>query len=427
MKKNYKIFLYLSIIIVCLVIIGLILVNTVFYDYKGKLNNYLDTYYTAEENNCDNINYLINRYKTNTLNEIIETDINNRIDNYNKEYESIEELDNSKNKIESKISYLLDNISLSIKDKKEGYIVTINNLYDSKVSYIKALNYFSENDYNNAYEYFNNVIKSDSYFNDTTSKIDIMFESVIDNIVDVASNMNVEEALDKAIEGYKNIINYLNEQKENTEFNIMISKKYSDILKHNLNKLKEVYINYAKKLREENKIDEALKLVDEAITILTKNEVDSKELIDLKDEYSKMQPVSMYDMEYVSVGSSFKKELNISDINNDNYPKAISVINSNSSITYNLNKEYKYLDISIAIGKEVNEKKKNYGRLKIYSDNKVIYDSKDITKDFKKKNLNLNVSDCNNLKIEYTTSSSKQTSKSDIMVLVLGDLTLRKY
>ena len=57
----------------------------------------------------------------------------------------------------------------------------------------------------------------------------------------------------------------------------------------------------------------------------------------------------------------------------------------------------------------------------------MIYDSKDITKDFKKKNLNLNINDCNNLKIEYTTSSSKQTTKSDIMVLVLGDLTLRKY
>ena len=432
MKKDYRVFLYLGIIISCLAMISLIFLNTIFYDYKGKLQDSLDNYYSSEENNVDSINSIINRYKNNTsktkvVDDIIESDVNNRIKIFNTIYDTKEQLEKAKDQLLDKLDYFFNNIKLDFSDKKEGYLVSVNNLYESKSNYLVALNYFEENDYNNAYEYFNKVIKSDSYFDDTTTKIDIMFENVIEQITNGLSGITISETVDGAVTSFKNAINYLNEQKDSTKFNLNISKTFSETLKSYLDKLKVAYVNYAKKLREDNKIDEALKIVDEGITILSKNEYDSKELIELKDEYSKMLPINMYDLEYISVGTSFNKDLNIADINNDNYPKAISISNTNGSITYNLNKEYKNLSITLSLGKEVNEKNKNYGKIKIISDNKTIYDSKDITKNFAKKNLKLDVSNCNNLKIEYTTSSSKQTTKSDIIVMVLGDLTLSKY
>ena len=56
MKKRSLIF-YTCGIIITLVIIILILFNTIFYDYKGKLNTYLDYYYSGDINTDNTLTF----------------------------------------------------------------------------------------------------------------------------------------------------------------------------------------------------------------------------------------------------------------------------------------------------------------------------------------------------------------------------------
>ena len=83
--------------------------------------------------------------------------------------------------------------------------------------------------------------------------------------------------------------------------------------------------------------------------------------------------------------------------------------------------------MTINIAKDVVNKNKNYGKIRIYADDKKIYDSSDLTTKFKKNDLNLNIKDIKNLKIEYTISSSKSAGESNIFVALLGNPTLEKY
>ncbi len=41
--KDKKIFIYIALLVIGVVCMTLLLVNTVLYNYKGKVNNYLDT------------------------------------------------------------------------------------------------------------------------------------------------------------------------------------------------------------------------------------------------------------------------------------------------------------------------------------------------------------------------------------------------
>ena len=158
--------------------------------------------------------------------------------------------------------------------------------------------------------------------------------------------------------------------------------------------------------------------------------MDVDELIKLKDEYYKMLPISLTTLEAFNIeGTSLKEELAVFDKDNNNYTRAITVTKTNntSSISYNINKEYKYLNTTVAISKEVSEKNKNYGRIKIIADDKTIYDSQNINKNFKTKELKLDISNINILKIVYNNSNNKVSSKDNVVIALLGNPTLLKY
>jgi len=435
MKKNIKLIFYIILILLLCIFIFFILKNSFLYDYKDKLNDSLKSYYLQEDNDIESIKKIIDRYKTNNkkidnINNILNEFILNSINEYNINYETREDLDNNYNKIISKITYLLDNINLDISSKKDSFISTIDNLYESKINYLEALKYYLENDYNKAYEYFDKVIKSDSYYDDINNKIDAIFNSELKIIEDKVNNEKIKLNDDNQnnLGIYTNILNILKEEKDNTIFDLEKSKTYINLLDETINKLLELYKNIAVNYAENNNYSEALKTINEGIKIITNMSYSAQDLINLKDEYDNMMPVLLTSLNEDINGNSLSEDIAVLDINNKSYPSAIIVKkNNNSSISYNLNKEYVKFKFTIAIGTEVNEKNKNYGRIKIYADNKVIYDSKDITKSFETKDISLNVKDINILKIEYTNSTSKSTSKSDILVALLGNPTLEKY
>ena len=437
MKKTSLIF-YIGGIIITLIIIILILFNTLFYDYKGRLNNYLNTYFNEVNNNLDNINKLVDRYKNNTnkmnsINELLESDVNFRIDNFNKSYNSIEELTNDKDKLLNKFDYFFNNISNSVSliNNKETVTSIINKLFDSKVSYLTAIKYLNENNNNEAYNNFIKVIDKDSYYNDTTLKIDEMFNNEIKSIEDEINNILTINDDTKDIEKinvYKKALEYITNKKKELSFDISKSKTFNSIKENINNKLIELYLNISNEYINNNKINEAINLLNDSINYLNNNELNTVKLIEKRDELNKLQPISLTSIKSVIEGSSIKEELAISDINNDAYPKSITFYKVNkSSITYELNKEYKYLSGIINICKDVNQKKKNYGKITIYGDDKKLYDTGDLDTKYKKKDIKLNINDINKLKIEYTISNSKSINQDNILVALFGNPTLEKY
>ena len=435
MKKNIKLAIGIILIILLCGLIFFFFKNTFLYNYEEKLLNYLDDFYIEENSNISNINNLINRYKNNEkkTNEIYDTvlgNINDRINDFNKEYYNFEILEYDKERLESKTLTLIDSISLDMSEKKDGIVSNINNLYESKLNYLNGKKYFEENDYNNAYECFNKVIKSDIYFNDVNQKIDEMFESELtkleNNINELKNKINNDNQNNLDI--YIKIIGILKDQKDNTKFDISKSKRYTSLADDTVGNLLELYVIVANTYKNQSNFNKASEILASGIKLITSMSYNVDKLIAIKDDIDKMQPTLLTSLQENVEGASFKEEIAILDKNNKSYASAISVYKNNKgTISYNLNKEYKKLKITIAIGKEVDEKKKNYGKVKISADNKVLYDSKDITKDFKTKDLELNISDISTLKIEYLTSSNKVSTKDNILVVVLGNPTLEKY
>ena len=439
MNNKRVLFIDISIIVVALIIIALILFNTIFYNYKNKLNNYLNNYYMSEENNIDDINKLINRYKnnsnrTNNINKLLSEFIDNKLNEFNTTYDSNESLDNNKNKITDKITFICSNINenMDIKENYNHYIKTIDSLYESKVNYLNAINLFNNNNYSDAYESFKNVIESDCYYDDTTKKIDLCFDSEVNNIQADINNLNTlteESSLYDKLDVYKQIFNYLIDKKNNIKFDLTKSKTYSILFNEYANKLENVYIGLAKYLASDNNYDEALNTLLDGVSLLSKGNISVNNLTDLRDEYLKMQPISLTTIEGIKEGENFKEELATFGKDNANYSRSLTAYNlsKKSSITYNVNSEYKYLSFTSSITKEVNEKNKNYGRIKIYADNKVIFDSKNITINYKVTNNKLDISNINSIKIEYNISNGSNTNKNNIAVFIIGNPMLEKY
>ena len=422
MKKTSVIF-YIGGIVITLLIISIILFNTIFYDYKGRLHNYLDTYYTLSDNNIDNINKLFNRYTNNAnklekINEILESDLNYRIEKFNTSYANIDELTETKDKLIDKVNYFFDNISINVSliNNNETVNNIINKLYESKTNYLTALNYYNENNYNDAYSNFIKVIEEDIYYEATTAKIDDMFNNEIKSLEDeVNSTLIIDEntSNNDKLTMYKKALESIINKKKNSSFDISKSKVFNTIKTDINNNLTEIYLNIVNDYTNNGKINDAINLLNDCINYLNNNELDTTKLRSKRDELNNMQPISLTSIKGNINGSSIKEELAISDINNDAYPRNITFYkNDKSSVTYDLNGEYKYLSGIINICKEVNQKKKNYGKIIIYGDDKKIFDSGDLNTKFK---------------IEYNISNSNSINKSNILVALFGNPTLEKY
>ena len=429
--KDKKIFIYITFSVILLVCIFIILFNTVLYDYKGKLNNYLNTYYSDINSNLDDVNKVLDKYNTNNIkidkiHKLIEDDVNSRITLFNCSYDSLDDLNSAKELIINKVSDILDRININ----KDNYLNVINNLYESKVNYLNGLDLFNEGKYNDSYDYLSKVSSSDSYYESSMKMIDESFNKEIEDIKTYIENNKVDDSLktEDKVNKYKEILNYLIEKKNSLKLDLSKSKTYNDILNDIKKNLVKVYEDLALELKSSNMYDKAIDKLNEGIKLLSEIKANATSLIKYKEEMNEMLPISLTELKGNIEGNSIKEELAISDKNNNTYARVLSFYNnSKSSITYNLNKEYKKLKFSINTGSEVNEKNKNYGIIRIYLDNKNVYDSSNLTKNFSKKDLTLELNDKNELKIEYLTSSKSNTSKNNILVGVIGNPTLEKY
>ena len=177
-----------SIILGCVVILfGIfILKNSIFYDYEKSLNASLVSY--PDSKDISKINNILERYQnneiiTNKINKLILNNIDLWIDNFNKDYKNIKDLDSSYNEIKEVIKdYLKESKDKVAKNHETEYYDLIERLYLSKKDYFSGLEYYQNEDFGAAYESFNKVIKIDSSFNLIPPLIDNCINNYLDKI-----------------------------------------------------------------------------------------------------------------------------------------------------------------------------------------------------------------------------------------------------
>ena len=436
---------YIIVITISLLIITFILFNSILYNYKGKLNNYLNDYYaTTSEESLTNINNLINRYKnnkirTNGISSLISSTIDKWINKYNDSYETIDDLSNSYNELTTKITNLLTNLDndLPVINKQDDFLEEMDDLKKSKIAFINGLEYYDNLNCSEAYNEFINVIENDSYYTETREHIDDCISSTLDKItkeVSKLSTINESSTDSEKLIVYKDIYNYLMKVKKESKLALDKSKTFTDLLNEDETNLTNTYVSIAKQLAADNKYTEANTLLDEGIKLLTSGEVNVAALTDLKTAYALMEPVSLTSISSnAKTGEWIKKDVAIIDNNNNTYPKALVFYKgakksyNKNSITYNINKEYKYLTFTVAMGKEITAKSKDTGTIKIIGDNQILR-TINLKSDLSKENINIDLNNINILTFEYTIVYNGDNEFTNPVVnAILGNPMLNKY
>lgn len=437
-RKNI---IYICLIVFFIGIIFLILFHTIFYNYRKELSIFLDNYY-EENTKLEEIASLYRRYKNNskrinTMNLIVDDKVNDWINRFNKNYETKEDIEKeSKFLIEKVNNFALSLPKIdSIWNKKDEAVSKINDLIISKKSYLDGLKYFNDKDYSNAYDGFSKVIKDDSYFDDTTIKIDVCISTSLDIIKNKINELNTigdNTSLERKVEVYKSIVDYLAKTKSEIKFDLTKSRTYIDLEKEYLTDTLKSYGDLAKKRAEEIKYPEAINVLNEGIEYLTNYSKDAKELIELKEEYLEMLPISLTTLEGNKESNLIKTdELALIDNDNHSYANGLTFYNTlksnykKASIIYSLDKKYKYLTGTITAAKDASFT--DIGQVRIYGDDKLIYSSDKITSKFKRKEVNISLNSVSSLKIEFTINYGKKSEGKNEMIAILGNPTLSKY
>ena len=436
---------YIIVLTIALLIIAFVLFSTILYNYKGRLNNYLNNYYqTTSEESLNDINNLIDRYKnnkirTNSISALISSTIDKWINKYNDSYDSEESLNNAYNELVSKIDNLLANLhnDLNVINKKSDYNKEIDDLKASKIAYINGYEYYSNSNCSEAYNEFINVIENDSYYSETREHIDDCISSTLDKINNEVNKLNTisDTSTDQEkLNVYKEIYNYLMKMKKESKLALDKSKIFTDLLNEDETNLTNTYVSIAKQLATDNKYVEANNLLDEGIKLLTSGEVNVASLTDLKTAYALMEPVSLTSItSNAKAGDLIKNDVAIIDNNNNAYAKSLSFYKgpkksyNKNTITYNINKGYKYLTFTIAMGEDITAKSKDTGNIKIIGNNKVLK-SIDLKGSLSKENVNIDLNNINILTFEYTISYNGDSEFTKPVVnAILGNPMLNKY
>src|SRR5574344_1917863 len=340
---------YLIILIVSFLVILFVLFNSILYPYKEVLKVNLNNYYkTGEQTNIDNINKLINRYRNNdnrlnTVESLIKSNIDSWINEYNDNYEDIDSLDNKKEYVTNRITFLIGNLDNNITINKDIYLNEIENLYISKTNYLNAMVYLDDEDYSKAYDYFKQVIENDSFYSISMEQIDKCIESTLNRITNKVLELNVidDNTNDNdKLKVYENIFTYLSEEKNNTN---------TDLINEYVTNLINQYVIIAKNYADETNYQEAVDLINHGIKLLSNGDYNIVSLTDLVSAYQLMLPISLTTLNSTKTGDWINAGTGIIDISNNVYVRGLEFyIGSSKSynknvITYNINGEYKYL------------------------------------------------------------------------------------
>ena len=436
LDKRKKILISIIFIIIIILFILLILKNSIFYDYEKSINDALGKY--PETKDITIINNLLERYQhneanTNKINNLILDNIKKWIDNFNKDYNDKDELEASYNNIKELIKEFTSNTLDKVSGTYEKeYNDLIERLYLSKEAYLEGFSYYQNNDYENAYTKFNEVIKIDSSYNLLPPLIDSCIDNYLNSILKELSpyEEELETTLDKEAT-LKNILSILYKYQNNSKFDLSLSETFKNKESNYINLLKDEYHEALKELIDSEKYEEANTYLEEIKEYFKEYNIDTTDFKEEEDKIIEYLPVSLKTLTPKVSGWWNLDTEEILDKNRNKISDPIILrkgpykeLDTNTLI-YNLDKKYSYLTFDIiSLSNYVKDKTNAY--LKIYTDNKLVYtldyftyNSDSITKTIDLKNIS-------ELKIEAYYNIDNKNESEYIDFLVIGNTKLGK-
>lgn len=428
--KKIKVGIGIAIIIIIATIITLsILLNNPVKKVEDYLTSYYDNY-KEDYNNSELIKIgdilKSNKEKKDTLNSIskqIEKTINNWVKNFNKSYKDEDELTKEYKKLYDVLkeiySYFNGLEYVLTYEEYYDYYEEIYNLYNSKMNYFKAE---EANDDYDKYNYYSKVIEEDSYFEKSQEFVNNYLKEELDTIkketdelIDLGENATNEEWLN----AYISQIEYLEENRYKNSVDLSTTEEYQTIYNNAVKKIVEYTKAYAKDLESNLKTNDVMDMIEKSMDILEYDSDEYNELKDLQTSYEDKLPDSLISKYLVSSTSGTNDSSYKITINDKEYDSYVSFAFKGETVNriYRLNNEYKTFKATIVKGPDWDSDFE--GEIIIYGDDKELYRSGKITKTGEiKSEINIDVTDVDDLKIEFVTDSKPDSWASFYIYLV---------
>ncbi len=418
--KKVKIGIGIAIIIIIATIITLaILLN----NPVKRVEDYLTSYYNNYTEDYGNeelvkIGDILknNKDKESTLESIsnqIQKTINNWVKNFNKSYKNEEALREEYTKLKG----ILDEINryfngleyvLTYEDYY-SYYEEIYELYSSKSNYFSAID--ASDDYDR-YRYYNQVIESDSYYDEAREFVNSYLSEEIDSLkkgAEELTNLKEGATTEELLNAYISQLEYLEENKYQNNIDLSITEDYQNLYNNAVSKIVEYTKAYAEELEENLETNNVMDMIDTSMEALEYNSDEYNELKELKDSYENKMPDSLVSKYLVSQSSGTNDSSYLITINDTEYDSYISFRFDGETLSrvYRLNNEYKTFRATIVRGPDWDADFK--GEIVIYGDDKELYRSGEITKTNEiDPEINIDVTDVDDLKIEFVTESEPE-------------------
>lgn len=208
------------------------------------------------------------------------------------------------------------------------------------------------------------------------------------------------------------ILDYLKDNKYFNNLDLSDSEEFKKLYQEYVSKMIDSLKKYTESLVKEGKIKEAIEVIDSAVSRLDSDSPEYQELNKLKKDYESSLPINILNMYKVSTKGTIESSKYITTINDKEYDSYISYCFSgeNAEVTYRTNKEYKKFMGQIVIGQDWDKDFKV--TVKIYGDDKEIYNL-NITKDSKiNDKFDLDISNINDIRIEFISESGNSSNNN---------------
>ena len=418
--KKVKVAIGIGIILIIGAIIALVILLN---NPVKKVEDYLTSYYDNYHEDYGNKELVkigdILRSKLddeNTLDSIskqINKTINNWVKNFNKSYNSKKDLEKAYEKLKG-ILEEIDNYFngleyvLSFEDYY-NYYTEISDLYESKTNYFYAQ---EENSDERKYHYYNQVIESDSYYDEARKFVNNYLKDELEELRDGASeltDLGEDATNEEMLNAYISKLNYLKDNKIANSIDLSTTKDYQSLY----NETAKSIVDYTKKVAEELdanlETNNVMEVIENSMDALEYNSDEYKELEELKTTYEDKLPSKLTDEYVVSYDSGTSDASYGITIDDEDYDSYVSFRfdGETKAITYRLNNEFKTLKTTIVRGP--NWDADFTGEFVIYGDDKELYRSGEITKTNElKAEISLDVTDVDDLRIEFVTESEPE-------------------
>lgn len=427
-KKNKIVMVSVLLITLLAIIVLCFLLN----NPVKKVEDSLERYYRTESSSKELI-YIgkilkENKEKENVLNSIkntVQNITNNWIKNFNTEYKDTDELTNAYQSITNKVDDIYDYFNgleyMLDKELYNNYVDELKSFYYSKLAYFEgAKNEREENNYY-AYYYYQKVTQDDCYYKFAKKFISNYLKDEIEELEKKANELitNIDSSKkEDVLSGYIDELKYLDSHKSNNNIDLSETEEYKKLYDNALKNIIETSKKIVEEYDTKKEYEEAKTFLENTIKSIEAiaEEDDYKELTKLIESYEGKLPKSLLDKEclsYYGVSfSNYSKTINGIEYKNN---LSFSFMEEKGLVTYALNKEYKKLTTSII--KDTDLPAYLNGKLIIYGDNKEIYKLDNVNSTETKIDLNLDVKNINELKIEFIPTSDNSSGNYNIYLV----------